>query len=68
MTSNDNSFVSHRAALHQRLARLFDTPFDRRYRQRTARIAELRGLSDAELARRGLTRGDILFHVFSGRA
>lgn len=63
----DSSFVPTRTPLRQRLARLFDTPFDRRYRQRTARIAELRALSDAELAARGIARADILLHVFSGK-
>ncbi|WP_305971846.1 MULTISPECIES: hypothetical protein [unclassified Mameliella] len=64
----DNGFVSNRITLRQRLARLFETPFDRRYRQRTARIDALRALSDAELSRRGIAREDILFHVFSGKA
>ncbi|MBY6116496.1 hypothetical protein KUW09_15595 [Mameliella alba] len=63
----DNSFVSNRASLRQRIARVFETPFDRRYRQRTARIEALRSLSDAELTRRGIAREDILFHVFSGK-
>ncbi|MBW4985662.1 hypothetical protein KZZ07_24270 [Mameliella sp. CS4] len=63
----DNSFVSSRATLRQRLSRAFETPFDRRYRQRTARIDELRALSDAELAQQGIAREDILFHVFSGK-
>lgn len=63
----DNSFVSNRTTLRQRLARAFETPFDRRYRQRTARIDALRALSDAELAQRGIAREDILFHVFSGK-
>ncbi len=64
----DNSFVSNRITLRQRLARLFDTPFDRRYRQRAARIEALRAMTDAELADRGIARDDILFHVFSGKA
>lgn len=63
----DNSFVSHRITLRQRVARLFDTPFDRRYRQRTARVAQLRALSDSALAARGIAREDILFLVFSGK-
>jgi uncharacterized protein YjiS (DUF1127 family) len=64
----DNSFVSNRTTLRQRVARLFETPFDRRYRQRTARVEDLRALSDAELAIRGIAREDILFHVFAGKA
>ncbi|MGP6085771.1 hypothetical protein [Antarctobacter jejuensis] len=63
----DNSFVSSRITLRQRMARLFDTPFDRRYRQRTARVEELRALSDSALAARGIARDDILLHVFSGK-
>ncbi|MGP6085773.1 hypothetical protein [Antarctobacter jejuensis] len=62
----DNSFTSTKATLGQRLSRLFDTPFDRRYRQRTREIEALRKLSDRELAARGIAREDILFHVFSG--
>ncbi|WP_417208001.1 hypothetical protein [Antarctobacter sp.] len=64
----DSSFVSNRASLRQRVARFFETPFDRRYRQRTARIAALRALSDADLAARGIAREDILLHVFAGKA
>lgn len=64
----DNSFVSNTTTLRQRLARLLETPFDRRYRQRTSRVAALRALSDEALAARGIARDDILFHVFSGKA
>ncbi|SNS04659.1 hypothetical protein [Antarctobacter heliothermus] len=63
----DNSFVSSRATLRQRMARLFETPFDRRYRQRTAQVEALRALSDADLAARGIARDDILFHVFTSK-
>lgn len=63
----DNSFVNNPATLRQRLARMMETPFDRRYRQRTARVDALRALSDAELATRGIAREDILFHVFAGK-
>ena len=63
----DNSFVSSRANLRQRLARVFETPFDRRYRQRTERVEQLRAMSDAELSARGIARDDILFHVFAGK-
>ena len=54
--------------LRQRLARLLETPFDRRYRQRMAAIRSLRAKSDADLAALGLTRDDILNHVFTTRA
>ena len=64
----DTSFVSNRTTLRQRLARVFETPFDRRYRQRTARVEQLRAMSDAELSARGIAREDILLHVFAGRA
>ncbi|MGR3370814.1 MAG: hypothetical protein ACU0CC_15560 [Sagittula sp.] len=56
------------STLRQRLARMFETPFDRRYRQRTATIAALRAKSDADLAAMGLTRDEIVPHVFRGRA
>ena len=67
MTHFENSFVSSRATLRQRAARLLETPFDRRYRQRIAKVETLRALSDADLAARGLAREDILFHVFAGK-
>ncbi|SNS04641.1 hypothetical protein [Antarctobacter heliothermus] len=63
----DSSFVSNRTTLRQRVARFLETPFDRRYRQRTARIEALRALSDAELAACGIAREDILLHVFAGK-
>ncbi|MFW2587608.1 hypothetical protein [Sagittula sp. SSi028] len=56
------------SALRQRLSRIFETPFDRRYRQRKEAIAALRSKSDADLAAMGLTREDILSHVFANRA
>ncbi|MBV7393800.1 hypothetical protein [Mameliella sediminis] len=64
----DSNLISNRVTLRQRIARLFETPFDRRYQQRTARIEALRALSDGELAARGIAREDILLHVFSGKA
>lgn len=64
----DHSFVSNGTNLRQRLGRMFETPFDRRYRQRTEQIARLRAKTDAELAAMGLTREDILLHVFANRA
>ncbi|MEC3860307.1 hypothetical protein VK792_03345 [Mesobacterium sp. TK19101] len=42
----------------------WETPFDRRSRLLAQQVADLRALSDAELAARGLRREDILFHVF----
>lgn len=45
------------------LHRLLDTPFDDRARRIRARIAELRALSDDELAACGLARADIVRHV-----
>ncbi len=53
--------------LTRRIARLFDTPFERRQRALAARVAELRAMSDGELAQRGLTRDVILPHVFGAR-
>ncbi|APX23780.1 MAG: hypothetical protein CML50_13785 [Rhodobacteraceae bacterium] len=50
-----------------RLARLLETPFARRQRQLAARVADLRALSDDELARLGLRRDQILGHVFGVR-
>jgi uncharacterized protein YjiS (DUF1127 family) len=64
----DHSFVSNRSSLRQRIGRLFETPFDRRYRQRTDQITKLRAKTDAELAVMGLRREDILLHVFANRA
>lgn len=62
-------FAAHHTAssLRQRLARLLETPFDRRYRQRTETIAALRSKSDSDLAAMGLTRDEILAHVFGSR-
>ena len=54
-------------SLRERVSRLFETPFDRRQRRLAARVDALRSLSDAELAARGLTRDQILFHVFSNK-
>ncbi|MDJ0820613.1 MAG: hypothetical protein QNJ09_02240 [Paracoccaceae bacterium] len=62
----DPSFVSDRPTLRKRFARLFDTPFDRRSRRMAARIKTLRALSDAELAKLGIGRDDIVVHVFTG--
>ncbi|MBU2960201.1 hypothetical protein KO516_05010 [Citreicella sp. C3M06] len=53
--------------LSRRISRLLETPFSRRQRRLANRVAELRSLSDDELAARGLAREDILRHVFAGR-
>jgi uncharacterized protein YjiS (DUF1127 family) len=55
-----------RPSFRQRLALLFDTPFERRYRARRESIAALQAMSDAELAAIGLERGQIVAHVFRG--
>jgi len=65
MAYYDQSF--HGPTLRERLTRLLETSYERRYRQRTETIAALRAKSDAELAQMGLTRDDILAHVFAGR-
>lgn len=67
MSSLDTSFVSCRSTLRQRIARMCETSLERRYRQRTARAAQLRALSDADLALLGLSHEDILFAAFPGR-
>lgn len=67
MSSIDTSFVSSRATLRQRMARMLEPSFERRFRQRAVRAAQLRALSDAELSLLGLSREDILLEVFSGR-
>lgn len=48
----ENSFVSNRATLRKRLARAFESPFDRRYRQRAREIEALRKLSERDLVAR----------------
>ncbi|WP_121631768.1 hypothetical protein [Tropicibacter alexandrii] len=62
----DNSYET-RTTLRDRVARLFETPHDRKVRARAARIEALRALSDAELAARGIARDNIVMHVFSQR-
>ena len=66
MAFYDLSPTPRRASLVARLARLLDTPFDRRQRRLCARAAQLRALSDRQLAEIGLTRDTILLHVFRG--
>lgn len=63
------AFIDHmfHEPLSRRVARLFETPFARRQRALAARVAELRAMSDSELAARGLTRDAILPHVFGAR-
>lgn len=46
------------------LKNLFETPFDRKNKEIAAKVAELRGLSDAQLSEMGITRSEILVHVF----
>lgn len=64
----DHSLHSERNTVVSRLARLFETPFDRRNRRLAARVAELRALSDQDLAALGIARDQILFHVFGGKS
>ena len=61
------AFHGTSSSLRQLVSRLFETPFDRRYRQRTAEIRALRAKTDADLAAMGLMREDILSHVFAKR-
>ncbi len=63
----DNSFLTDRLSLRQRVARLFDTPFDRRARQMSSRIRELRAMSDDELAAQGIARDAIPALVLTGK-
>ena len=63
----DNNYTDSRTTLRDRIARLFETPHDRRVRARAARIEALRALSDVELAARGIQRDNIVMHVFSQR-
>ncbi len=66
----DPSF-EHTSGLRESLSafftRVFETPFDARQRRLAADVTELRALSDAELAAKGLRREEILFHVFGQR-
>ena len=50
------------------LSRLFETPFDRRMQSLKDELSKLRALSDAELAELGISRDDILGHVFRARS
>lgn len=49
------------------LSTMFDTPFDRKTRAVSRRIAQLRALDDDQLAGLGLTRDQIIPHVFGTR-
>ncbi|EPX78866.1 hypothetical protein [Salipiger mucosus] len=62
-----DQIAAPREPLLQRVGRLLDTPFDARQRRLARRVAELRGMTDAQLARRGLTRDEIIPHVFGTR-
>ena len=64
-----DQFARHsgNGGLRQRLSRLLETPFDRRYRLRMREIAMLRATSDEDLAAMGLAREDIAAHVFGTR-
>ncbi|MCC1494575.1 hypothetical protein [Cognatishimia sp. F0-27] len=66
MAFYDPSFAPTRPTLRARIARLFETEFDRKARRLSDEVAALRALSDDALARRGIARDDILFHVFVG--
>ena len=63
----DTDVFADRLRLRDLVARLFDTPFDRRARHVAARIRDLRALSDAELAQRGIARDAIPALVLSGQ-
>lgn len=52
------------ASVTETLRGLFETPFARRNRMISEQIRELRSLSDDQLSKRGLTRDDIIPHVF----
>ncbi|MHA6344097.1 hypothetical protein [Roseivivax sp. CAU 1761] len=63
---------SHRILLRpsrsgEMLRRLWETPFDRRAREISRRVAELRALSEEDLAARGLQRSDILRYALTGK-
>lgn len=67
----DDVHLTRPAALASRavqgLKALWDTPFDRRNRRLAARVAQLRALDDAQLARIGLSRDEIIPHVFGNK-
>ena len=59
----DQDFTSPKRRFRDVIGCVFDTPFDRRSRLISARAAELRALSDAELAALGIPRDQIILHV-----
>lgn len=59
----DQDFTSSKRRFRDAIGRLFDTPFDSRSRRISARAAELRAMSDAELAALGIPRDQIILHV-----
>jgi uncharacterized protein YjiS (DUF1127 family) len=63
----DQSYLLERRSLRQRLAQALSTPFDDRQQELARKVAELRGMTDAELSARGIAREDILHHVFGRR-
>lgn len=65
MALMDINFAKTRSPLADFVARVFETPFDRRQKRIAARIKMLRALSDTDLAARGLRRQDIIPHVFA---
>lgn len=64
-TTTDTSFATPRPSFFARIGGYFVAYVDRQ--SRSDRINALRALSDAELARRGLTRDGIVAHVFADR-
>ena len=63
----DQDFTSSTRRFRDAIARLFETPFDRRGRFLAARVRLLRAMTDGELAKLGIQRDQILFHVFAGK-
>ncbi|GGB18660.1 hypothetical protein [Allosediminivita pacifica] len=64
MAFYDDLMTRERPSLRNWVARIVETPFDRRQRQLASQVEALRSKSDAQLAELGLQREDILFHVF----
>ena len=63
----DQDFANPKRRFRDAIARLFETPFDRRSRFLAARVRLLRAMTDGELAKLGIQRDQILFHVFAGK-
>jgi len=65
-TATTNPIVTgHRTSILARLGAFFIAYSEKS--ARTEEIAQLRALSDADLAERGLTRDSIVHHVFSDK-